>query len=142
MRFLVFFACWIVYFNISAQPADAEVTRLARTKFEWFKTHQFDSIKALIDENLQYIHSNAWTEHGEELIKNLQSGKLVYKKVSIEDLNVRLWNRTTAIVTGKGWFEGTNTGIPFGMRLLFTEVYVKQNGRWKLINRHACRIPE
>lgn len=140
MRFLLVCSGLFFFVQSYAQSAVSEISRLARNKFDWFITHQYDSIRALMDDNLQYIHSNAWIESYNDVIDNLKSGKLVYKKVYVEELNVRLYNQT-AIVTGKGWFEGVNNGTSFALRLLFTEVYVKQGGRWKLANRHACRVP-
>lgn len=140
MRYLLYFGALFFTSEITAQPSEAEILRLVRNKFDWFKNHQYDSIRALMDENLQYIHSNAWVENAHDIIENLKTGKLVYKKVDLDELNVRLYNQT-AVVTGRGWFEGISTGSPFAVRLLFTEVYVQQRGRWKLVNRHACRIP-
>ncbi len=140
MRFLPYGIILIITTEIFAQPAETEIARLVGRKFEWFRNHQYDSISALMDDNLQYIHSNAWVESARDVIENLQSGKLVYQKVQLEELHVRLYDQT-AIATGKGLFEGINAGNPFAVRLLFTEVYVQQRGRWKLVNRHACRIP-
>lgn len=140
MRYLFCLGALLFAGAIAAQNAEGEILRLVHSKFEWFKTHQYDSITALVDENLQYIHSNAWVESARDIIENLKTGKLVYKKVDLDEVKVRLIDQT-AVVTGRGWFEGINAGSPFAVRLLFTEVYVQQHGRWKLVNRHACRIP-
>jgi hypothetical protein len=48
---------------------------------------------------------------------------------------------TTAVVTGKGTFTGTNTGEPFVVNLLFTEVYILKNKIWQLVSRHANKMP-
>lgn len=117
-----------------------EVLWLFHKKFEWLKNHQFDSLRWMLDDNLMYIHSNGWIETKADVIDDLKTGKLVYRKVGVNEVSVRLYENA-AIVTGKGSFAGVNSGTEFSVNLLFTEVYVKKEGRWVLASRHANRLP-
>ncbi|MCK6616709.1 MAG: nuclear transport factor 2 family protein [Cyclobacteriaceae bacterium] len=127
--------------DVSGQINDQkEVLWLFHKKFEWLKNHQFDSLRWMLDDNLMYIHSNGWVETKADVIDDLKTGKLVYRKVDIMEASVRLYENT-AIVTGKGAFAGVNSGAEFSLNLLFTEVYIKKGGRWLLASRHANRLP-
>lgn len=119
---------------------EKHVLQLFYKKFEWMKNHQLDSLSRMLDDNLLYIHSNGWVETKQDVIENLKTGKLIYRQVTINEAFVRLYN-DTAIVTGKGAFSGVNSGTDFGLNLLFTEVYVKERGKWLLASRHANRLP-
>jgi hypothetical protein len=119
---------------------EKQVLRLFHKKFEWLKSHQFDSLRWMLDDNLMYVHSNGWVETKADVIDDLKTGKLVYRKVDISETSVRVYDNT-AIVTGKGVFSGVNNGTEFSLNLMFTEVYINKNGRWLLASRHANRLP-
>lgn len=127
----------------SAQTISREeqfVLDLSKTKFEWLVAKQYDSLINLLDDRIQYIHSNGWTQNKKEIIDDLHSGKLNYQKVLLKDSRVRVFG-TSAIVTGLGTFEGITDGKPFSMELRYSEVYVKAGNRWKLASRHANKMP-
>ncbi|MFN3839510.1 MAG: nuclear transport factor 2 family protein [Cyclobacteriaceae bacterium] len=133
----------LLSYRISAQSVsldEREVLRLFHKKFEWLKNHQVDSLHGMLDDNLMYIHSNGWVETKADVIDDLKTGKLAYRQVDIKEASVRLYENT-AIVTGKGTFAGMNSGTEFSLNLLFTEVYIRKGGRWKLASRHANRLP-
>jgi hypothetical protein len=69
----------------------------------------------------------------------MKSGKLKYQVVEVEESSVKILENT-AVVTGKGNFSGVMNGTAFSIKLLYTEVYVKVSGRWRLVGRHACRV--
>lgn len=128
---------------VAAQTLSREeqvVLDLSRKKFDWLITKQYDSLSALMDERMLYIHSNGWTQSSKEVIEDLRSGKLNYQKVTLKETRVRLYGQA-AIVTGLGTFEGITEGKPFGMDLRYTEVYTRSGSRWRLASRHANRMP-
>lgn len=146
MKFVraLWLGCWtliILSQDASGQTDNRkEVLLLFHKKFEWLKSHQFDSLRWMLDDNLMYVHSNGWVETKADVIDDLKTGKLVYRKVDITEASVRLYENT-AIVTGKGTFAGVNSGTEFSLNLFFTEVYVKKGSRWVLASRHANRLP-
>jgi len=112
--------------NISAKSQsniENEIAALSAKKFEWLKHKQSDSLAHLLDENVQYIHSNAWIENKHELLENNTTGLLIYKNVEVIEAKVRIENNT-AILVGKGRFNGIIKANEFDIVLLYTEVYV------------------
>lgn len=129
--------------NVKAQKDDSAtekyVVQLHLRKFEWLINKQMDSLKNLLDDRVKYIHSNGWTESKDEIIADLQTGKLNYAKVNVTESTCRVY-KGAAIVNGKGVFNVVMDGKPLEIQLYYTEVYVKKKKGWQLVSRHANRL--
>lgn len=132
-----------IFFLISglcqAQSEKEDVLALHKKKFEWMSSKQLDSLSALLDKDVLYIHSNGWIETKEEILGNLESEKLSYRKVTVDKADARDYDKTV-IVQGSALFEVALEGKPLEIKLNYTEVYVNVDGKWKLASRHACKI--
>ena len=124
----------------STSREEQAVLDLSRKKFDWLINKQYDSLTKLMDDRMQYLHSNGWTENKKEVVEDIRSGKLNYQKVTIKEASARVYP-ATAIVIGVGTFEGVNDGKPFSLELRYTEVYIKSGNQWRLASRHANRMP-
>ncbi|MBS1543962.1 MAG: nuclear transport factor 2 family protein [Bacteroidetes bacterium] len=149
MRLIFFASILLIPLLAEGQSRDEQaVASLSRRKFQWMINKNEDSLRNLVDERLQYIHSNGWVQNKHDLLEDLRSGKLNYQKVSVKESAVRIFpenskgGQQTAIVTGTGTFEGVTEGKLFAMDLRYTEVYVRdQKNIWRLVSRHANRMP-
>lgn len=134
----------VLAFSLSSASAQSsterEVQALSAKKFGWLVRRQADSLSLILDEKVQYIHSNGWIQNRQEILDDMRSGKLVYQNVAVKDTQVRIYGKT-AIVTGLGTFEGINSGTAFKMDLRYTEVYTSSATGWMLVSRHANRMP-
>lgn len=140
---IVSVAGFLLCFNlvVSAQNAPAEkyVNAFSATKNRWLMENNIDSIRNLLDIRCLYMHSNGWIQTAADVVKDMQSGKLVYKKIAITESQARQFE-SMVIVTGKGRFEGEVDGKAFGMVLMYTEVYVKRKSSWKLVSRQSTKL--
>jgi hypothetical protein len=125
-----------------AQTSESKkVDQLHLKKFQWFTGKKYDSINWVLDESVQYIHSNGWIQTKSDVIADMKSGKLNYTSITIDKSSVKLYDNGSAIVTGTGTFVGTlPDGSPFNLRLLYTEVYIKIKKQWKLVNRLSTKL--
>ena len=126
--------------HLPAQSNEEVVLNLSKRKFNWLINQQSDSLQAILDDRVLYIHSNGWAQSRQEILDDMISQKLVYKRVDVEDAKVRLYDKT-AIVTGRGQFAGVREGQAFDMPLSYTEVYVLRKKKWMLVSRHSNRLP-
>jgi hypothetical protein len=110
--------------------SEQEVINLSREKWRWMSERKVDSLAALFHEKAVFVHMGGNMTKEEEL-NIIKSGGIHYKEVEIHEVSVNfigtmaiLLNRITllAVVGGN---EVTN---PFTV----TEVYVQQDGSWKL----------
>ncbi len=119
--------------------AEKYVKAFSETKNRWLTGNKVDSIKTLLDNRCLYMHSNGWIQSAADVVNDMQSKKLVYEKITITESQARQFE-SMVIVTGKGRFEGKVDGKPFGMVLIFTEVYVKRKAGWKLVSRQSTKL--
>jgi hypothetical protein len=115
------------------------IIALHQKKFDFMISKQFDSLSLILDADLKYIHSNGWVESKEDLLANLKSDKLVYKKVTVSETKVTLTNHV-AIVSGKGLFSVILENVKIEIPLMYSEIYVKKKGKWLLLHRHANKL--
>jgi CRISPR/Cas system-associated protein endoribonuclease Cas2 len=140
--FRIIFFTWLtlLVFTADAQtPAEKFVNAFSLKKNSWLIEKQYDSLRSMLDKRCLYIHSNGWTQSADDVVKDLQSGKMVYNKITITESQVRQFE-SMAIVTGKGRFEGKVDNKPFELTLAFTEVYVKRKESWKLVSRQSAKL--
>ena len=119
---------------------EKEIMKLSKDKFRWMIQLQYDSLNAILDERLMFIHSNGWAENKQQLIEDIKSGKLRYKRIESTDVFVRVYGKS-AVLTGKGKFNVQLDGNDLDINLYYTEVYVKENKKWLLVSRHSNRLP-
>lgn len=122
-------------------PAEIFVKRLVQRKNSWLTEKRYDSLQQLLDTRCLYIHSNGWIQTAPEIVADMKSGKLEYRKITLGETTARQFEKMV-IVTGKGKFEGEMSGKPFALDLQYTEVYLNRKNGWKLLSRHACKINE
>jgi hypothetical protein len=121
-------------------PTENYLLQLHEKKFRWMTEKKLDSLNSILDDRLQYIHSNGWMESRPEVINDLSSGKLIMNSVKITEASVRLYKNYTGIITGKGLFNVIVNDKPVELNLYYTEVYVKKKEGWLLVSRHACKL--
>ena len=62
----------------------------------------------------------------------LKSGDLKIKSITLSDMKVHLYG-AFAVVTGTGVQAGTFQGKPLKSKVLFTDSFVLQNGKWRAV---------
>ncbi len=107
-----------------------EIKNLSKKKWDWMANKNVDSLDALFDAKSVFVHmGGSWGKTQE--LNVIKSGDIWYKKADIYSVTVNLFGNTAillndidlvAVVDGK---EVTN---PF----MVTEVYIKENGKWKM----------
>ena len=110
--------------------AEQEIMDLSKDKWQWMAQKNVDLLKNLFHEKAVFVHmGGSWgTDRGLSII---ESGGIWYKQADIHEVSVNIIDNTAILLNRidllavVGGNEVTN---PFEV----TEVYVKQNGTWKL----------
>lgn len=114
----------------SQTPEQQEVINLSNRKWDWMADKKIESLEALFDDKAMFTHMGGTWGKTEELA-TIKSGGIWYKKAAVYAVDARIFGNTAilledidlqAVVGGR---EVTN---PF----MVTEVYVKEDGKWKL----------
>jgi hypothetical protein len=114
----------------SPTPEQQEVIDLSKTKWEWMADKKVDPLASLFDDNVMFTHMGGTWGKTQELA-TIKSGGIWYKKAFIYAVDARVFGNTAILLEDMdlqavvGAHEVTN---PF----MVTEVYIKENGKWKL----------
>ncbi len=143
IRLLLSFSLLLSFFSsVSAQSGlENQLLNLSKRKFRWMVEGKLDSLSSLLDDRLSYIHSNGSVQSKQQFLDDFTVGKLVYNSIQVSEMNVRLYKKS-AVVTGKGQINTTRDGNTSVTNLMFTEVYVDEKSGWKMVSRHASRLPQ
>ena len=145
MKHFLFFLLLTAAGTATAQKTKEEsatekyVLKLHETKFRWMVNKRLDSLATILDERVQYIHSNGWIQNKKEVIEDIRSGKLTMTKIVVSEAQARVY-KGFVIVNGKGIFSVIMDGKPLDISLLYTEVYAKRQNGWLLVSRHANKL--
>src|SRR6476659_2915789 len=70
-----------------------------------------------------------------EVISDFTSGNLKFQSITTDDVQVRVYENT-AVETGRSIMIGQDKGQTVPRDTRFTRVWVKQQGRWRLVANH------
>lgn len=94
----------------------------------------------MLDEDVMFIHSNAYVEDKQAFLQNVASGRIRYENMLAEAGRKILYRKNTAISRGVLEVAGTYQGGSFDIRLRYTALYVKKKKRWLLLNWQSTKI--
>jgi 4-carboxymuconolactone decarboxylase len=110
--------------------AEQEVISLSRQKWRWMAERNVDSLGALFGREAVFVHMGGTMSRSQEL-EVIRSGAIQYKNAEIEASSVRFIDSTAILLNTirlVAVVGGSEVVNPFEV----TEVYVRQNGTWKL----------
>jgi len=112
-------------------PEQQEVINLSNMKWDWMADKKVDSLETLFDDKAMFTHMGGTWGKTQELA-TIKSGGIWYKKAFVYAVDVRMFGNMAVVLEDMdlqavvGAREVTN---PF----MVTEVYSKENGKWKLV---------
>lgn len=111
------------------------VFRAERDRFDAQVQRDMNFLDDHLDERLVYIHSNALVENKQDFLRSISNRSIEYRRMNtIGDRNFRLLGGRNAIVTGRLEVQGLYGTFPFATDLLYTSIYRRQGGKWKLVS--------
>jgi len=117
---------------------EQEVIDLSKEKWRWMSECKVDSLDALFHEKAVFVHmGGSWGKERElEIIK---SGGIHYKQADIHEVSVNIIDVTAILlnrITLLAVVGGNEVINPF----VVTEVYVQQDGSWKLASLSFTKL--
>ncbi len=118
--------------------AEQEILDRSKTKWRWMSERNVDSLAALFADQAVFVHMGGTMSRNQEL-EVIRSGGIHYKHAEILEASVRFIG-TTAIVLNRIRLDAVVGGNEVTNPFMVTEVYVQQNGTWKLGSLSFTRL--
>jgi hypothetical protein len=99
-----------------------------------------DTLGRMTTDDMTYTHSSARVDTKASFLDSLKSGRVDYQSIVPEERTVRLYG-DAAVVAGIAHVLVRAEGNDIDVRLRFTELYVKQDGQWRMALWHSTRVP-
>ena len=117
---------------------EQEVINLSKEKWRWMSERNVDTLDALFHEKSVFVHmGGSWGKERElEIIK---SGGIHYKQADIHEVSVNIIG-TTAVLLNRITLLAVVGGNEVTNPFMVTEVYVQQDGSWKLASLSFTRL--
>lgn len=115
---------------MNSKNDEQELINLSKEKWLWMADKKADTLNALFHDKSMFVHmGGSWGKERE--IDVIKSGSIWYKKAEVYSASVKFIGNTAILLNDIDLVAvvGGNEVInPF----MVTEVYVKENGRWKM----------
>ena len=111
-------------------PEQQKIINLSKQKWDWMSEKNVDSLNVLFDDKAMFIHMGGTWGKAQGLT-TIKSGGIWYKKAEVSSVVVNMFGNTAILLNDIDLeaVVGGNTVInPF----MVTEVYIKENGKWKM----------
>ena len=122
----------------SAQTEEEKLTTTIKEFHQALVNKNTVSINQQTDKALSYGHSNGWVETKEDVIKDLETGYIVYHSYKEDSLRITV-NGSMANARFVADVSATLRGNTTNFHLKVLEVWVKKGKRWLLFARQAVR---
>ena len=117
---------------------EQEVIDLSKEKWGWMSERNVDTLDALFHEKSVFVHmGGSWGK--EQELEIIKSGGIHYKKADIHEVSVNIIG-TTVILLNRITLLAVVGGNEVTNPLMVTEVYVQQEGSWKLASLSFTKL--
>jgi hypothetical protein len=117
---------------------EQEIINLSKEKWDWMAERNVETLDALFHEKAVFVHmGGSWGK--EQELDIIKSGGIHYKKADIHEVSVNIIDNTAVLlnrITLLAVVGGNEVTNPFEV----SEVYVQQDGSWKLASLSFTRL--
>ena len=118
--------------------AQERVISLSKQKWQWMAERNVQALSELFHEDAVFVHMGGTMSRAQEL-EVIKTGGIHYKQADIQDVSVKVIG-TTAILLNRVQLLAVVGGNEVTNPFVVTEVYVQQEGAWKLGSLSFTRL--
>jgi len=110
--------------------AEQQVMDLSKAKWTWMADKNVDSLNVLFNEKCVFVHmGGSWGKPQE--LNVIKSGGIWYKKAAVYSTSVNVFGNTAILLNDIDLLAVVG-GNEVTHAFMVTEVYIKENGNWKM----------
>lgn len=114
----------------SQTPEQQEIIDLSNKTWDWMAEKDVDSLNKVFDDQAMFTHMGGTWGKTQELA-TIKSGGIWYKKAAVYAVVVRTYG-DSAILLDDIDLQAVVGGHTVTNPFMVTEVYIKENGKWKM----------
>jgi Domain of unknown function (DUF4440) len=138
MKQVLFILLLFSFVFVNAQTEEEKLTATIKEFHQALVSKNTVSINQQTDKALSYGHSNGWVETKTDIIKDLETGYIVYHSYKEDSLNITM-NGSIANARFVADVSATLKGNTTNFHLKVLEVWVKKGSMWLLFARQAVK---
>lgn len=124
--------------NNAGQASDATTQALIDVENHWVDAlvkADVTALDAIFADT--YVDTDEHSHRGnkEDVLSILKSGDLKLTSIKLSDMKVNVYG-DAAVVIGSAMQEGSFLGGPIATKIIFTDTFAKQNGKWRAVASH------
>lgn len=109
---------------------EQELLDLSKTKWTWMADKNVESLNGLFDEKCVFVHMGGSWGKSQEL-NTIKGGMIWYKKAEVYGASVNIFGNTAILLNDIDLLAVVG-GNEVTHAFMVTEVYIKENGKWKM----------
>lgn len=116
--------------TVNASIEEQEILDLSKNKWTWMADKNVEILSGLFDEKCVFVHmGGSWGKTQE--LNTIKNGFIWYKKAAVYGASVNIFGNTAILLNDIDLLAvvGGNEVIH---AFMVTEVYLKENGKWKM----------
>lgn len=121
-------------------PDLQEVEAVERARFQAWVRADTDAMRPMLADDLLYCHSDGRCENKEQVLSSIGSRQAIYESIDVLELKPRALGGA-ALINGKVRMRVQLNGNPLEFTAIYTDAYVKRDGRWQLVSWQSTRLP-
>lgn len=121
-------------------PIEQEVLAAHSERLRALVSGDVATLDRLLSDDLTYTSVAGRVQSKADIIADAKSGALRVATADADDVKVRVYGGTTAVVTYRSAASFVDRGQTIAGSLRATSVYVKRDGRWQLVAQQLNRI--
>lgn len=109
---------------------EQELLDLSKAKWQWMANKSVDTLNGLFTQNCVFVHmGGSWGKTQE--LNTIKGGMIWYKKAEVYGASVNIFGNTAILLNDIDLLAVVG-GNEVTHAFMVTEVYIKENGKWKM----------
>jgi ketosteroid isomerase-like protein len=140
-------ACALAAGALHASSAEriAKPEDLVRLECEWSRAtvaRDADAIGRLVAEDFAVIYPDGTTGDRAMELEGIAAGVVEFTSFTIHEAHPRIYGDDTGVVTGRSTIAGTAMGTDISGTYRWTDVWIRDDGRWQVVSAQITRVME
>jgi hypothetical protein len=128
------------------QAADTELFKLATAledkRFRLMIDADVENFRELLSDEVVYVHSSGFTDDKTSFLKKFHEGAFVYHSAEPNMQKVLALGNDAFLASGTVTMKATVGGVLRHLNTLFSVVWRKEAGTWRLLGHQTTSLPQ